>query len=178
MIWASLYGKTDSPWRAAVPSPRLKRQTRIVMSMKQMFCTMKWFAVPLLNRDTAHFTRNSVPACGDELLRSKAGDHNSYRSGDAVNTIVWANKARFRPVFDYYRGLIHLRRTHPAFRMIEAEQVRRHLRFLRMDGNVVAYMLEHGANEDSWQRIMIIYNGSEEPQTIHLEEEIGCCESS
>ncbi|WP_429349972.1 type I pullulanase [Paenibacillus sp. 4624] len=107
---------------------------------------------------------------GDEMLRSKAGDHNSYRSGDAVNTITWANKARFRPVFDYYRGLIHLRRTHPAFRMSEAEQVRRHLRFIRRDGNVVAYMLEHGANEDSWHRIMIIYNGSDEPQTIHLDE--------
>ncbi|MCM3133554.1 type I pullulanase [Paenibacillus polysaccharolyticus] len=107
---------------------------------------------------------------GDEMLRSKAGDHNSYRSGDAVNSITWANKSRFRPVFDYYRGLIHLRRTHPAFRMIKAEQVRRHLRFIRMDGNVIAYMIEHGANEDSWHRIIIIYNGSEEPQTIHLDE--------
>ncbi|CAI6078385.1 Glycogen debranching enzyme [Paenibacillus sp. JJ-100] len=107
---------------------------------------------------------------GDEMLRSKVGDHNSYRSGDAVNTMIWANKARFRPVFDYYRGLIQLRRTHPAFRMINAEQVRRHLRFIRMDGRVVAYVLEHGANEDSWNRIMVIYNGSDESQTIHLEE--------
>ncbi|WP_434756456.1 type I pullulanase [Paenibacillus amylolyticus] len=107
---------------------------------------------------------------GDEMLRSKTGDHNSYRSGDAVNTITWANKARFRPVFDYYRGLIHLRRTHPAFRMTEAEQVRRHLRFIRMDGNVVAYMLEHGANGDSWNRIIVIYNGSDESRSIHLDE--------
>jgi pullulanase len=53
--------------------------------------------------------------------------------------------------------------------MTEAEQVRRHLRFIRMDGNVVAYMLEHGANEDSWNRIIVIYNGSDESQSIHLE---------
>ncbi|MBU5355555.1 type I pullulanase [Paenibacillus barcinonensis] len=107
---------------------------------------------------------------GDEILRSKAGDHNSYRSGDAVNRITWANKERFRPVFDYYRGLIHLRRTHPAFRMTEAEQVRRHLRVIRTDGNVVAYMLEQGANGDSWHQIIIIYNGCDEAQTIHLHE--------
>ncbi|WP_342552419.1 type I pullulanase [Paenibacillus sp. FSL R7-0652] len=106
---------------------------------------------------------------GDEMLRSKVGDHNSYRSGDAVNMISWANKERFRPVFDYYRGLIQLRRAHPAFRMMEAGQVRSHLRCLRMDGNVIVYVLEHGANEDAWNRIVVIYNGSDESQSIHLE---------
>ncbi|WP_339236869.1 type I pullulanase [Paenibacillus sp. FSL R5-0517] len=107
---------------------------------------------------------------GDELLRSKAGDHNSYRSGDAVNAITWANKSRFRPVFDYYRGLIHLRRTHPAFRMIDAEQVRNHLRVIRADGNVVAFILQNGANQDTWNQIMVIYNGTEHEQHVDLGE--------
>ncbi|WDQ32504.1 type I pullulanase [Paenibacillus marchantiae] len=107
---------------------------------------------------------------GDEMLRSKAGDHNSYRSGDAVNTITWANKARFRPVFDYYRGLIHLRRTHPAFRMINAEQVRSHLRMMRAEGNVVAFTLDHGANQDTWNQIVVIYNGTGHQQQVSLPE--------
>src|SRR5690606_33070051 len=42
---------------------------------------------------------------GDEMLRSKYGDHNSYKSPDAVNMIRWNLKAEFRPVFDYYAGL-------------------------------------------------------------------------
>ncbi|MFD2876209.1 hypothetical protein ACFTAO_10050 [Paenibacillus rhizoplanae] len=29
---------------------------------------------------------------GDELLRSKYGDHNSYRSPDCINAIRWENK--------------------------------------------------------------------------------------
>ncbi|QOS80680.1 type I pullulanase [Paenibacillus sp. JNUCC31] len=107
---------------------------------------------------------------GDEMLRSKAGDHNSYRSGDAVNTITWANKARFRPVFDYYRGLIHLRRTHPAFRMINAEQVRNHLRIMRAEGNVIAFILEDGANQDTWNQIVVIYNGTGQQQQVSLPE--------
>jgi len=107
---------------------------------------------------------------GDEILRSKAGDQNSYRSGDAVNAIPWANKSRFRPVFDYYRGLIHLRRTHPAFRMINADQIRNHLRIIRADGNVVIFMLQDGANQDSWNRIMVAYNATAYQQQIHLPE--------
>ncbi|WP_128103217.1 type I pullulanase [Paenibacillus sp. DCT19] len=107
---------------------------------------------------------------GDEMLRSKAGDQNSYRSGDAVNTITWANKVRFRPVFDYYRGLIHLRRTHPAFRMIEAQQVRNHLRIMRAEGHVVVFMLHDGANQDTWNQIIVIYNGSANQQQVHLPE--------
>ncbi|WP_413373072.1 type I pullulanase [Paenibacillus taichungensis] len=107
---------------------------------------------------------------GDEMLRSKAGDHNSYRSGDAVNTITWANKARFRPVFDYYRGLIHLRRTHPAFRMINAEQVRNHLRMMRAEGNVVAFTLDDAANQDTWNQIVVIYNGTGQQQQVSLPE--------
>ncbi|WP_440111802.1 type I pullulanase [Paenibacillus sp. QZ-Y1] len=107
---------------------------------------------------------------GDEILRSKAGDQNSYRSGDAVNTITWANKSRFRPVFDYYRGLIHLRRTHPAFRMTHAEQVRNHLRIMRAEGNMVVFTLQDGANQDSWNQIVVIYNATGQQQQVSLPE--------
>ncbi|MEF9959725.1 MAG: hypothetical protein RR448_00810 [Niameybacter sp.] len=54
---------------------------------------------------------------GDEVLRSKYGDHNSYKSLDAINQIRWADKDKFEPVMDYYKGLIALRKQHLAFRM-------------------------------------------------------------
>ncbi|WP_339274194.1 type I pullulanase [Paenibacillus sp. FSL W8-0426] len=107
---------------------------------------------------------------GDEMLRSKFGDQNSYRSDDVVNSIVWKNKSRFRAVFDYYRGLIQLRRTHPAFRMIHADQIRKHLQFLRAEGQMVVFMLKDGANKDSWNRIVVIYNASAQPQPLTLPE--------
>ncbi|ADO57989.1 type I pullulanase [Paenibacillus polymyxa] len=108
---------------------------------------------------------------GDELLRSKYGDHNSYRSSDVVNAIRWNNKARFRPVFDYYQGLIALRRSHPAFRMDQRELVEQHMEVLQSSGHVVAFALRHHANGDAWNHIVVIYNGSDTEQTILLPAE-------
>lgn len=108
---------------------------------------------------------------GDELLRSKCGDHNSYRSSDVVNAIRWDNKARFRPVFDYYQGLIALRRSHPAFRMDHRELVEQHMEVLQSSGHVVAFALRHHANGDAWNHIVVIYNGSDAEQTIALPAE-------
>lgn len=79
---------------------------------------------------------------GDELLRSKFGDHNSYRSGDTINAIRWNMKSMFKPVFQYYKGLIELRRTHPAFRLHGRQEIERSLEFLRCDGGSCHTCLE------------------------------------
>ncbi|MDO7908157.1 type I pullulanase [Paenibacillus sp. JX-17] len=105
---------------------------------------------------------------GDELLRSKFGDHNSYRSGDAVNAIRWSNKARFRPVFDYYRGLIELRRRHTAFRLDSRELVEQHMRITRCGDQIIMYTLTGAAGHDDWNDIIVIYNGSEHDQQVQL----------
>ncbi|MGN7357893.1 type I pullulanase [Paenibacillus sp. SAF-054] len=107
-------------------------------------------------------TSQGIPLiqAGEELLRTKYGDHNSYRSGDAINAIRWQNKRRFKPVFDYYRGLIQLRSSHPAFRMTSREQIEKHLKVLRCQDNTVAYMLQNCANGDAWKNIIVIYNAN------------------
>ncbi|MCJ8011635.1 type I pullulanase [Paenibacillus sp. KQZ6P-2] len=107
-------------------------------------------------------TSQGIPMiqAGDEMLRTKYGDHNSYRSGDIVNAIRWENKRKFKPVFDYYRGLIELRRNHPAFRMTSKEQVEKHLEVLHCQDNTVAFMLKDFANGDTWKNIIVIYNAN------------------
>ncbi|MEK4359322.1 type I pullulanase [Paenibacillus sp. FSL M7-1455] len=107
-------------------------------------------------------TSQGIPLihAGDELLRTKYGDHNSYRSGDAVNAIRWENKRRFRPVFDYYRGLIELRRSHPAFRLNSRNQIDTHLETLRCGEHVVAFMLKDFAGGDAWKNIIVVYNAN------------------
>lgn len=47
---------------------------------------------------------------GQELLRTKNGDGNSYRAPDSVNSIKWDALAENRGVAEYYRGLIAFRR--------------------------------------------------------------------
>ncbi|WP_427338399.1 type I pullulanase [Caloranaerobacter sp. DY30410] len=105
---------------------------------------------------------------GDELLRTKFGDHNSYKSPDAINKIRWEYKAQFKPVFDYYKGLIELRKAHPAFRMTTKNDVESNIEILRQDGNVVAYKLKDYANNDTWRNIVVIYNGNEHAVDVNL----------
>ncbi len=115
-------------------------------------------------------TSQGIPLfqAGDEMLRSKFGDHNSYRSGDLINAIRWDNKRRFRPLFEYYQGLIALRKSHPAFRMHTREQIEEHLDVLQCRGHVVAYRLRDHANGDIWHNIIIIYNGNMEEVEVEI----------
>jgi pullulanase len=79
---------------------------------------------------------------GEELARSKDGDENSYKSPDSVNQIKWDTKTNRLGLFEYYQGLIALRKQYPAFRMTTAEQVGERLRFLETEPQTVAYTLE------------------------------------
>lgn len=115
-------------------------------------------------------TSQGVPFlhAGDELLRSKYGDHNSYRSPDAVNQIRWDNKDNFSRVFDYYQGLIELRKSHPAFRMNSKEAIAKHLQVTKSDGSIVSFQLKDYANGDTWKNIVVIYNANKTAQTVQL----------
>jgi pullulanase len=105
---------------------------------------------------------------GDELLRSKYGDHNSYRSSDAINGIRWDNKQTFHPVFQYYKGLIALRRSHPSFRLRGREEIERSMEILRCDSGIVSYILKNHAGGDPWRNILVIYNANKYPVTLPL----------
>lgn len=115
-------------------------------------------------------TSQGVPlvAAGDELLRSKYGDANSHESGDVVNAIHWDQKQRFKPVFDYYRGLIRLRREHPVFRLRTREAIEKHVRLLQKDKGLLAFELQGADVNDAWQRIIVIYNATKESRRISI----------
>ena len=55
---------------------------------------------------------------GEEMLRTKDGDENSYKSSDAINNIDWAvlkDGANQLEMMNYYKGLISMRKTYPIF---------------------------------------------------------------
>ena len=117
---------------------------------------------------TAVFTSQGVPfmLCGEELLRDKKGVHNSYESPDSINQLNWGNKLRYPQVFQYYKKLIQLRKVHPAFRLGNADLVRKHLEFLEAPESVVAYRLKNYAGRDSWRNIIVVLNSSKQEQTV------------
>ena len=121
---------------------------------------------------TAVFTSQGIPfmQAGEEMLRDKKGVHNSYKSPDSINAIDWSRKDTHPEVFDYYRRLIRLRNEHPAFRLNDADLVRRHLSFLEAPSNVVAFRLADHAGGDTWQDIIVVLNAKDVEVSVSIPE--------
>lgn len=121
---------------------------------------------------TAVLTSQGVPfiLSGEEMLRDKKGVHNSFRSPDSINRLDWNNLKRYPQVFDYYAGLIALRKAHPAFRMGKAEEVRKHLEFVDAPKGVVAFRLKDNAGGDAWRNIYVVLNSQKTPQNVKVAE--------
>ena len=119
---------------------------------------------------TAVFTSQGVPfmLSGEELLRTKQGVHNSFESPDSINRLDWSNMERYPQVFKYYSDLIALRRNHPAFRLGDANLVRKHLEFLEAPDGIVAFQLKNYAGRDDWRNIIVILNPSRKTATVNI----------
>ena len=114
---------------------------------------------------------------GQEFLRSKpfpggnVFDHNSYNSPDAVNSLKWERKSEFKDVFEYYKGLIALRKEHTAFRMYDKEQIGEHMIFLdRLPQRVVGFVL---TGDNIFDEIVVFFNPNDYAVTLHAFGEYG-----
>ncbi len=128
---------------------------------------------------------------GQEMLRQKIDYHyylpgdssfyyffqsNSYNRPDAVNALRWKQRERYSDIYNYYRGLIAMRRAHPTFRRPTAESVQKGLHFRpdwRPPGaeRAIAYELIDTPDdgiEDTWKRVAVLLNPYHTPQTFRL----------
>lgn len=130
-----------------------------------------------LKRDMLAFgivmTSQGVPffAQGDEFGRTKLGDDNSYNCNEPfVNPIDWSFKAKNKVLFNFYKGMIALRKAHPAFRMTDPLMVQSNLRFFSTPkaDSVIAYALTNNANGDSWKTIIVAYNNTSEEYVLSV----------
>ena len=132
---------------------------------------------------TAVFTSQGVPfmLSGEEMLRSKKGVHNSFESPDSINQLDWDNLKKYPQVFNYYKNLIQLRKNHPAFRLGNADLVRKHLEFIDTPETTVAFRLKNYAGRDDWRNIIVVLNAAKEPVEITIPNgryTIVCCDGN
>lgn len=120
------------------------------------------------------FLSQGVPfiQAGQEFLRSKpkddsgeSFDENSYKSPDSVNSIKWNDKTNNKNVFEYYKGLISLRKKNSLFRLFTAKEVISHLKFIDTPQKCVAFSLE-----DNDTRIIVILNADTQEKLISIPE--------
>jgi pullulanase len=104
---------------------------------------------------------------GTEFLRTKNGVENSFDKGDIVNGINWDLKTKNNVTYQFIKSLVQIRRAHPAFRMQTAQQIATHLNFENnQPAGIIAYTINGAAVGDSWKKIWVAFNGSQNPQSL------------
>ncbi|MCK5388600.1 MAG: type I pullulanase, partial [Candidatus Izimaplasma sp.] len=94
-------------------------------------------------------------------------DHNSYRSPDATNQIDWAVKASNIDIFNYYKGLIELRRSINVFSYDSKEEINNKMVFFPDAGGVVSYLIYD--DESIWEYTYVIHNNSTVQRNMSLQ---------
>ncbi|PEU28302.1 type I pullulanase [Bacillus wiedmannii] len=105
---------------------------------------------------------------GQEFMRTKYGDHNSYKSPDSINQMDWLRRAAFNNEVDYMKGLIELRKKYTAFRMTSAEQIKKYITFIDVPKNVVAYTIDEKGSGNKSEYFMVTHNANREDIDITL----------
>ena len=126
-----------------------------------------------------YITAQGVPFihAGEEMLRSKPHtdaegnfvfDHNSYSSGDGVNSFKWAelqNELNAASV-EYYKGLIAFRKAHPALRMTEQTEILSAMTALETGSDNVIAILNKGGKVENAEILTVINAGTDTTVTL------------
>ncbi len=110
---------------------------------------------------------------GEEFLRTKRDEkgnifHNTYNMCEKINEINWDEKSKNKEIFNYYKGLIKLRKNHEAFRMPTKELISKHLKFIdNHNEDFIGYFINDYKN-DKWKNIGVFLNPTEKDFIINL----------
>jgi len=125
-------------------------------------------------------TSQGVPFmhAADSFLRSKRGHENTFNSDDFFNSIRWDHKIEFYEVYEYFKGLIKLRRSCPAFRMDSREEINNayHPIFPNPPASVVSggedlllvYRIAGNSGGDPSPDIFVALNGASFPRNVNF----------
>ena len=124
-------------------------------------------------------TSQGVPFihAGQEMMRSKDGEENSYNKPDNINKISWDLKIENAGVVELVKELIALRNAHPMLRMKTAAQIHDNVKFLTHDlklpvaAKCLAYLIRRGELNDEWKAILILANPRRDTIKFILPEE-------
>ncbi len=105
---------------------------------------------------------------GQEFERTKGGDDNSYQSSDAVNSMKYKQRVTYATTLNYFKGLISLRKAHPAFRMATTSDIKKNLTFLNTSQTVIAYKLNGAGVGDKWGTIVVIHNAGQSTASVTM----------
>ncbi|WJH37376.1 type I pullulanase [Paenibacillus sp. CC-CFT747] len=115
-------------------------------------------------------TSQGIPflQAGQEFMRTKRGQENSYNLPDEINRLDWERCAERRHDVWFMKELIALRKAHPAFRLRTAEEIKRHLVFEATPAGVIGFTLRHRANGDPARHLYVLYSARRDETEVPL----------
>ena len=105
---------------------------------------------------------------GQEFMRTKGGDENSYKSPDSVNSLKWDEAAKNKDMVSYFKGLIAIRKANPAFRMSKATDVIKGMKFSNTPEDLIAYSLDASKQTNGAKRVFVIHNAAKVAKVVKL----------
>lgn len=100
---------------------------------------------------------------GEEMARSKDGDHNSYVSSPKLNQIDWKNLIQYGDLTAYYKGLIDIRKSYAPFTDSTNTTIENMTVYNNAGARTVAFMLENKIDtENQWDKVICILNADTE----------------
>ena len=114
--------------------------------------------------DSVVYLSEGIPAIqlGQEFLRTKGGNGNSYNAGDATNAIDWDRTTQYAGSVDYVKGLIKLRNKIAALRQTNYDDINASVTMLKSADGVVAYQAK-----DSSGTYVVIFNANGKAASIN-----------
>lgn len=112
----------------------------------------------------------SFMLAGEEMARSKDGDHNSYKSSVELNQIDWSSLTRYSDLVRYYKGLIDLRKAYAPFTCDDNTAVDNLFFYTETDRHLLGYMYQNPDAEKQWDKVVCLINSGDETE-VKLEGE-------
>ena len=109
---------------------------------------------------------------GEEFARTKDGHDNSFNAPIALNRLDWRKAWEERPLVEYYKGLIALRKQLPGL-CDKSENAASRIYSVKKENGIVSYLCDNRAEgtEIKWASLMVVYNSTDRPEEIFLREE-------
>jgi pullulanase len=153
IVYASCHDNHTLWDRLTIANPGATFQEKVAMQKLALGIVLTSQGIPFLH-------------AGCEFLRSKNGVENSFESPDSINQLDWDLRDQNVSVSNYISDLIQLRKTHPAFRLGNASDIRQYLTFDKVQNEgLINYRIEK-APEEPWKNIQIIFNGTDKNQSV------------
>ena len=118
------------------------------------------FGIIMTSQGVAFFSE------GDEFLRTKGGNSNSYNAPLALNWISWSAKATNLNVFKYYQKMIALRKANPAFTQSSLTDITNNVQSYTSASKDDGYplppvgVLVGSVKDNSGNQFVVIYNSA------------------